>query len=238
MAGGREGLAALLADPAARDELETHMGILGRHSDWTRIVLLDNDAWPAYARRDIASIAAEREQEPLDAVYDLLLGDPQGLQRQMVLIHCHSEEQQREAFAHALCMPGSDATTLAPDGPLAGSVFHGAYTWAAWYYRFMVRASALLTPAEAVRRLTSMPAERLGLRDRGVLRPGAYADLAIFDPDGFGERATTFEPNLLAEGMRHVVVNGTVTLRDGILTGERAGAVLRREYAGATRPRS
>ena len=91
----------------------------------------------------------------------------------MVIIHCHTERQQREAFAHPLCMPGSDATTLAPDGPLADSVFHGAYRWAAWFYRFMVRDERLLTPQEAVRRLTVLPAERLGLPDRGVLREGA-----------------------------------------------------------------
>jgi N-acyl-D-amino-acid deacylase len=124
-------------------------------------------------------------------------------------------------------MPGSDATTLAPDGPLKASTFHGAYTWAAWFYRFMVRQEGLLTPAEAVRRLTAVPAERLGLSDRGLLRPGAAADVVVFD-DALSERGTTFEPNQLASGVSHVVVNGVVTLRDGALTGERAGRVLRR----------
>ena len=51
----------------------------------------------------------------------------------MVIIHAYTEEEQREAFAHPLCVPGSDATTLAPDGPLADTWFHGAYTWAAWF---------------------------------------------------------------------------------------------------------
>ena len=109
-----------------------------------------------------------------------------------------------------------------------GPTFHGAYTWAAWFYRFTVRQERLLTPAEAVRRLTGMPADRLGLSDRGVLRPGAAADVVVFDSDALSERGTTFEPNQVAIGMRHVVVNGTVTLRDGELTGERAGQVLRR----------
>jgi N-acyl-D-aspartate/D-glutamate deacylase len=149
----------------------------------------------------------------------------------MAMIRCHSEDQQRAAFADPLCMPGSDATTLAPDGPLAPSVFHGAYSWAAWFYRFMVRQERILQPAEAVRRLTSMPAERLGVRDRGVLRRGAWADVAVFDAERFGERATVDAPNQLAEGMVHVVVNGTVTLRGGEPTGLRGGMVLRR--AGA-----
>src|SRR5207253_9165591 len=122
-------------------------------------------------------------------------------------------------FRHPLCMPGSDATTLAPEGPLAGSTFHGAYTWAAWFYRFTVRQERLLSPAEAVRRLTSMPAERLGLSDRGVLRPGAAADVVVFDSDALTERGTTYEPNQLATGVRHVVVNGANTPRAAALPG-------------------
>jgi N-acyl-D-aspartate/D-glutamate deacylase len=221
-------LGALLRDPAERDAMRGHRSILSAGGDWSRIVLLDNESWPQYARRDLASIAAERGQDPLDAVYDLLLGALHELHRLLVIIHAYDAEQQREAFAHPLCVPGSDATTLAPDGPLAGSCFHGAYTWAAWFWRFMVREERLLSPAEAVHRLTGAPAERIGLRDRGVLREDARADVAVFDPEAFGERGTTFEPNRLAEGMRHVLVNGTMTLRDGALTGARAGEVLRR----------
>jgi N-acyl-D-amino-acid deacylase len=146
----------------------------------------------------------------------------------MVIIHCYTEDQQAEAFLHPLCTPGSDATTLAPDGPLAGSFFHGAYTWAAWYLRFMVRERALLSLEAAVRRLTSDPAERVGLRDRGVLRVGAFADVAVLDADSVSESGTTFEPNRLATGVRHVLVNGVPTLADGALTGRRAGQVLRR----------
>jgi N-acyl-D-amino-acid deacylase len=73
-----------------------------------------------------------------------------------------------------------------------------------------------------------MPAGILGIKDRGTLRAGHYADVAIFDPEQFGETATTFEPNQLAMGMRHVIVNGRLTLQDGKLTGERAGSVIRR----------
>jgi N-acyl-D-amino-acid deacylase len=146
----------------------------------------------------------------------------------MVIIHAYTEDEQREAFSHSCCVPGSDATTLAPDGPLAGSFFHGSYTWASWFWRFMVREERLLSPAAAVHKLTGQPAARLGLPDRGVLQPGSRADVAIFDPDRFAERGTTFEPNQLADGMRHVLVNGVHTLRDGRLTGDRGGMVLRR----------
>lgn len=210
-----------------RDELRGHRSILSAGNDWSRVVLLDNELWPDYARRDLASIAAERGQEPLDAVYDLLLGSVDELHRLMVIIHAYTEEQQREAFAHPLCVPGSDATTLAPDGALRHASFHGAYTWAAWFWRFMVRDERLLSPAAAVHRLSGAPAARIGLADRGVLRPGARADVAIFDPAAFEERGTTFEPNALAAGMRHVLVNGVLALRDGRLTGGRGGQVLR-----------
>ncbi|HUY72211.1 MAG TPA: amidohydrolase family protein, partial [Gaiellaceae bacterium] len=97
-----------------------------------------------------------------------------------------------------------------------------------WFYRFMVRDEGLLSPAEAVRKLSAQPAARLRLSDRGLLRPGARADVTVFDHERFGERGTTFEPNQLAEGVTHVLVNGVLTLRDGGLTGERAGTVLRR----------
>ena len=190
--------------------------------------MLDNEIWPEYRRRDLASIGADRNQEPLDAVYDLLLAGVDELHRLMVIINAYSEGQQCEAFAHRLCMLGSDATTLAPNGKLAESFFHGAYTWASWFWRFVVRDERLLSPEDAVFRLTGQPAERIGLSDRGVLREGARADIAVFDPGVFRERGTVYEPNVLAEGMRHVLVNGTPALRDGELTGERSGMVLRR----------
>ena len=208
--------------------MASYTSILSAGDNWSRIVLLDNHLWPEYARRDIASIAADRRQTAPEAICDLLAASPEALGSLMVIIHCYTEDQQAEAFLHPLCAPGSDATTLAPDGPLATSFFHGAYTWAAWYLRFMVRERALLSLEEAVKRLTSDPAERVGLRDRGVLRVGAFADMAILDSASISESGTTFEPNRLATGVRHVLVNGEPAVADGALTANRAGRVLRR----------
>ncbi len=81
---------------------------------------------------------------------------------------------------------------------------------------------------EAIRRLTSLPAETFGIKNRGVIRKGAWADLAIFDPLRLRDRGTVFDPNQIAEGMVHVLVNGTITLKDGAMTGERNGLVIRR----------
>jgi N-acyl-D-amino-acid deacylase len=228
LAAEQSELGRLLRDPAARERMRPHRSILSAGGNWRRIVLLDNPFWPQYARRDLASIAAERGQDALDTVYDLLAAGVEAPHRLMVIIHAYDEQEQREAFAHPLCVPGSDATTLAPDGPLADSCFHGAYTWASWFYRFMVRDERLLSPAQAVHKLTAQPAARLGLSDRGTLAPRAFADVAVFDPARFAERGTTFEPNQLAEGMVHVLVNGVHTLCDGQPTGARGGKALRR----------
>jgi N-acyl-D-amino-acid deacylase len=167
-------------------------------------------------------------KHPHDAALDIIAKGADDLTQAMVIIHYLTEERQRECFSHPLCVPGSDATTMAPDGPLAKSVFHGAYSWAAWYWRFMVRDQRALTPEDAIHRLTGQPAATLGLSDRGEIRVGARADLAAFDAATFGERATTFEPNQLAAGMRHVIVNGRIAVCDGALTGDRPGEVLRR----------
>jgi len=148
----------------------------------------------------------------------------------MIVAFAYKANDIRPAFAHPLCMVGSDATALAPDGPLANSVFHGAYSWASWYFHFMVHERKLLTAAKAVQRLTQMPARRLGLTDRGQITEGYRADIAVFDAEKFQATATTFEPNQLARGMRHVVVNGVHTLRDGSLTGSRGGQVIRRNH--------
>ena len=126
-------LAAILRDPAKRDAMRAapQHPQRGRRLGARRAA---RQPRPARARRrDLASLAAERGQEPLDAAYDLLLEAADEPHELMVMIRAYTEDQQREAFAHPLCMPGSDATTLAPDGPLAGSVFHGAYSWAAWF---------------------------------------------------------------------------------------------------------
>ena len=197
---------------------------------WERVVLLDHPKFPQYSRQSFGDLARNERRDAYDIAFDILLADLDQLNRAMVIIHAYTPDQQALMFSHPLCMPGSDATTLAPDGPLANSVFHGAYTWASWYFHFMVQERKLLTPAQAVQRLTQMPARRLGLTDRGQIAQGYRADIAVFDAEKFQATATTFEPNQLARGMRHVMVNGVHTLRDGSLTGSRGGQVIRRNH--------
>lgn len=199
---------------------------------WDRVVLLDHPLFPAYSRRSLGEAAREEGRDAFDLAFDILAAEAQQLSLEqppaMVLIKAYTPDQQAEIFAHPRCMPGSDATTLAPDGPLAGSVFHGAYSWASWYFRFMVHERNILTAAQAVQRLTQLPARTLGLSDRGCIAPGYWADLAIFDAEEFRPMAATFDANRLALGMRHVLVNGVETLRNGVMTGCHGGQVLRR----------
>ena len=226
-AGGPGGLRRMLDDPAARARARGFTSVVAA-GGWDRVVLLDTPVAPALSRRSLGEAARELGRDPHDLAFDVLRDAIGAPARPMVMIRAYAPAQQEAVFAHPGCMPGSDATTLAPDGPLAGAVFHGAYSWAAWFFRFMVRERRALGEAEAIHRLSGLPARVLGLADRGVLRPGARADIAVFDADGFGERATTFEPNLFAAGMRHVVVNGVLAFADGAFTGARTGEVLRR----------
>ena len=232
--GGKEAARTALRSREARQKMRQYRSILSSVGNWNRVVLLDMPILSEYSRRSLADIARERGQDAYDAAFDIIEATLDLPRSPMVILLTYTEAQQEAVFRHPLCMPASDATTLAPDGPLAGAVFHGAYTWASWFWRFMVRKTRALAPEDAIHRMTGLPAAVLDLADRGVLRPGARADLAVFDPDSFGETATTFEPNLLAQGMKHVVVNGVLTLSDGRLTGQRGGEVLRRKGAPIT----
>ena len=228
--GDKASVTARLQSAATRQKLKTYPSIITAlaRDDWNNIVLFHSKAHPEFSRKSIAEISELTDVDPFDAIYNLLLAEIDDLHSLMILAFTYREEDIRIAFEHPSCMVGSDATALATDGPLAGTSFHGAYTWASWFYRHFVRDKKTLSPQEAIRRLTSLPASRLGLTDRGLLRKGAWADIAIFDPAAFADQGTTFEPNQTAVGMHHVIVNGKLALKDGALTGERSGQVLRR----------
>jgi N-acyl-D-amino-acid deacylase len=230
---GPAGLRQHLADPAARARIRGFNSLIASLRNWEQVQLLDLPGRLDVSRLTLAEIGRRRGRDPHDCALDILADEADSLHRPMVILHAYSEYSQQLAFAHPLCMPASDATTLAPDGPLAGSVFHGAYSWASWFWRRLVRDWKLLRPEEAVNRLTAAPAAVAGLADRGALKVGAYADIAVFDADQFGDQATTFEPNQLATGMRHVIVNGVPTLQEGLRTQRFGGRVLRRQGSSA-----
>jgi N-acyl-D-aspartate/D-glutamate deacylase len=223
-------IAKRLSEPSTRRELKNYNSIITAlaRDDWSRIVIFESRLEPEISRKSIADISTARGTEPFETIYDILLAHVENIHELMIIAFAYNENDIRPAFKHSLCMVGSDATALATDGLLAGTSFHGAFTWAGWYYKHFVRDTKTFTPQEAIRRMTSLPASRLGLKDRGVIKKGAWADLAVFDPDSFAERGTTFEPNQIAQGIKHVLVNGRIAVNDGILNSERHGHVLER----------
>jgi len=227
IAGAPSDIAARLRDPTQREQMAAHPNLISGVGDWNRVLLVRSGVFPELDGLPIAEIARRWGKVPLDAAFDILLGEVDDILRPMVILKTYTEAMLRLAYAYPLCMVGSDATTLAPDGALAGEVFYGAYSWASWFYRRMVRETRLLTAEEAVARLAALPARTLGLSDRGVLQPQARADIVVFDPKRFGERATIDEPNLVAQGMVHVIVNGMPSMLNGRLTGQRGGMVIR-----------
>ncbi|MGA2530939.1 MAG: amidohydrolase family protein [Acidimicrobiales bacterium] len=164
--------------------------------------------------------------DPLDAIMDILRNEQENIHRPLVLIKMYPEEDLASFYQHPQCSVASDATTLSIDGPLHDAIFYGAFTWASWFLKTIVRERNALDLPEAIRRVTSLPASRIGLNDRGLLRKGARADVAMFNMSELTDTGTLQSPNKLARGTVNVVVNGVVSLRDGQLTGARGGAIL------------
>jgi N-acyl-D-amino-acid deacylase len=229
--GSPDEIATRLQKRATREQVKIHSSIVGslaRTGGWARMMIYNCQAHQELSRKSIAEIAKEWGLDPFDTVCQILMDEKDAIHSVLVLGYVYPPEDTHFVFDDPYCLVGSDATASSPDKPLRGGLIHGAFTWAAWFYRHFVRDTKRLSVQEAVRRLTGLPAERLGLKDRGTLRVGAWADIALFEPQGFAERGTDFEPNQIAQGMTHVLVNGIFALQNGSLTGNRNGHVLRR----------
>ncbi len=176
--------------------------------------------------KTLAEVAALRGTSPEEAAMDLVVHDNS---RVGVVYHMMSEENIRRQIELPYMSFGSDAGAFAPEGIFLNSQPHPrAYGNFARLLGRYVRDEQVISLEEAVRRLTSLPAENLGIDRRGTLTPGYFADVVVFDPDEIHDPATFEEPHQLAEGMVHVFVNGTPVLQDGEHTGEVPGRVVRR----------
>jgi len=222
-------IVARLQDRATRDKMRTHRSLVTSLAQmgWDRVLLFNCPAHPELSRKSIAELAQLWELDIFDTICRVLVGEIDSLHSVLILAYVYSPELVHFAFDPPYCMPGSDATALALDTKLRGTLLPGAFTWASWYYRHFVRDTKRFTRQEAIRRLTSLPAQHLGLKDRGVLSVSAWADIVVFDPEKFSERGTDFDPGQIATGMQHVLVNGELAIHDGQLTGDRTGQVLR-----------
>ena len=228
--GDQAAVAARLRDPEVRRRVGAYRSIVAglAQGDWQRILLSQYGPRPELAGQSLADIGRDMGLEPVDLICELLLAAQDRVHEPMILAFCYREDEVRRVFAHPRCMVGSDATALCPDGPLQGLSSTGPIPGRAGFSGTLC-AIRVFCPRR--RPSTVSPGCRPAAwvwKDRGTIRPGAWADLAVFDGQTFRERGTVAAPNLTARGMVHVLVNGVPTLEDGAWTGARGGQVLRR----------
>jgi N-acyl-D-amino-acid deacylase len=184
-----------------------------------------SEALKPLAGKTLAQVAAMRGKTPEATAIDLVLEDDSRVGTIYFII---SEDNVRREVALPWVSFGSDADAQLPEGVFLKSRTHPrAYGNVARLLGRYVRDEGLVPLPEAIRRLTSMPAENLKLRDRGRLVPGYFADVVVFDPATIADHATFESPQQLSTGVRDVVVNGTVALRDGKHAGAFPGRVVR-----------
>ena len=234
--GGTDKLLARVKDPAQRERIKKDMedpNSPGWENQWygaggaegIMIASVLDPSLRKYEGKTLAAIGREEGKDPKDAAFDLLIADSANT---FVITSIMSEEDVRLALKHPLVSFDTDAGAKAEDGPLAESKSHPR----AWgtFARILgkyVREEKLLRLEEAIRKMTSQPAARVRLDDRGLLRPGMVADITIFDPAGIRDVATFEDPNHYSVGVQHVVVNGRLVLVNGKFTNERPGKALR-----------
>jgi N-acyl-D-amino-acid deacylase len=188
------------------------------------LVAFRNEALKPLTGKTLAEVAAARGRSPEDTVLDLVVEDES---RVGVVFFLMSEENVRRQVQLPWVSFGSDAGSMAPEGLFLKSSTHPrAYGNFARLLGRYVRDERLVSLQEAVRRLSSLPAENLGLDRRGRLVPGHFADVVVFDPATVEDRATFETPHRYSVGVRDVLVNGVLVLRDGEHTGALPGRAL------------
>ena len=241
--GGQEAMVARLKNHETRAKVIAAMR--ERHpKDWENlfhqagadgmlILGVKHTALKPLIGKTIAQVAKSRGVSPEDAIVDLVIEDDAGVSAAYTFI---SEAN----IAREIVLPwvsfASDAESSAPEGVfLLSSTHPRAYGNFARIFAKYVRDEHLMPVEEAVRKLTSLPADNLSLKDRGRLRPGAFADLVIFDPKTFQDHSTYEKPMQYATGVTDVFINGALALKDGEPTGASTGRVLRgRAWTGAS----
>lgn len=233
--GGDVKLLERLKDPATRARIRKDM--LTPSSDWDNewlslpgpeailISAVQNPQLQAFAGKTIAEIAKLQGKEPMDALFDLLIEDHAFTQ---AIAFGMSEPDIVLALQQPWVSIDNDYEGTSPDGPLGKDHAHPrAYGTFPRILRKYVREEKKLTLEEAIRKFSALPAQRMRLSDRGVLKVGLWADLVIFDPETVRDVATFQDPNRLAQGMEYVLVNGVPVIAQGKLTGALPGKVLR-----------
>jgi N-acyl-D-amino-acid deacylase len=229
--GGSAAVLARLRDPATRERMKHNprpMWRLVSERRWDVIALLRSDARPDLVGMSFQQIGQRLNTDPMDAMLDLLEAEGEGISNLMWTSRGFREDDVRLCLQQAECAVMSDTKALVPEGPLQDTIGSlSGYGWVARLLGHYVRDEGVLSLPEAIRRITALPAERLGLRDRGRLRAGAIADIAVFDPATVQDRSSIREPQRHPVGFHHVFVAGVATLRDGRRTAANPGRVIR-----------
>lgn len=225
-AGPTDDVVRRLADPDLRERIRVEVEDTGHAAyhhvptDWETVVVTGVTAVVnrRLVGRSIAQVAAAEDVRPIDLYCDALVADRLGAS---CLHHIGNEDNVRAIMRHPAHAGGSD-------GILVGDQPHPR-GWGTFprYLAHYVREESDLRLADAIRKFTSLPSQRLGFRDRGLVRPGLAADLVAFDPDQVEDLATYAEPRRQARGIPHVIVNGVPVMLDGAHTGARPGRALR-----------
>lgn len=233
--GGLDAWIARLRDPATRARVIDAMR--GPPGDWenlyalagspqrVRFIGFRNQALKPLTGRTLAEVAAERGTSPEDTIVDLVIADHSRVDTAYFLM---SEDNVRLGLAQPWVSLGSDAEASAPEGAFLDASTHPrAYGNVARLLGKYVREERVLDLPDAIRRLTGLPAANWKLAGRGCIDPDCHADVVVFDPERIADHATFAAPMRYATGVRDVLVNGMIVLRDGEHTGALPGRVVR-----------
>jgi N-acyl-D-amino-acid deacylase len=226
--GGRAPMLQRLASPSERPRLRAAIesASLARDAGWDRILISGCPARPGYEGRSVADIAAELGKPGAEAVIEILR---QAECEAEMILFMMSEDNVALGLQQPWVMIGSDGEGRAASGPYgAGKPHPRNYGTCPRLLGHYVRDRGLVTLEEAVRKMTSLPAAKLGLRDRGRLQRGAVADIVVLDPATVTDTATFADPHRYPTGIPWVLVNGRPVIESGRHTGARPGRVLAR----------
>jgi len=233
--GGNEKLVERLKDPAMRARMRKDMTT--PTGDWDNewlaikgpqdilICSVNNPELVKYQGKRVSEIAAEWKKDAIDTIFDFLIKDKAGT---YVTVFGMDEPDVALALQQPWMSVDNDASGTSPDGILGKDHPHPrAYGTFPRVLAKYVRDEHKLSLPDAIRKFTSLPAQREHLADRGVIKQGMWADLVVFDPATVHDVATYADPNKFSVGMRYVVVNGVPVIEDGKMTGKLPGKVLR-----------
>lgn len=232
-AGGTDSLVARLVDTVTRDSIrreilgpDERVELIGESAGGPTGVMLAGfrtDTLRRYNGMFLSDVAQQRSQHPIDALFDLLIADSAATQ---AIYFSMSEDDIEYAMRQPWVSIGIDAG--ARDTVLSSHPHPRAFGSFPRVLCHYVKARGVLTMPDAIRRFTALPAARVGLDQRGVIKTGMFADLTIFHPEEVCDRATFERPVQRSAGIVHVLVNGVPVLRNGMVTGARPGRALRR----------